>query len=174
MRRSGYRAELGLGLVLVVAAMGLELFWVRPAANRWERAAARRSELPALAVPSGARVSDGAGGDAASPDAAEAVSDSIPPPRADRRPMEVIEAAQAGRGLVQRQLRMIDRRDEGAVRRTTYAMEIYGGFGDVLGFLETLETRSGQVDVDRFRMVTASGDPGVTLFLWMSVSTPGA
>jgi hypothetical protein len=156
MRREGRRAELVLAAVLVVAALALDLVWVRP-----ERLTARRGEVRALAASLGA-----------SPEAAVAVPDEQDGTGiTDEGPIRFLESAQQGGGLLQRELKLLEQQDRGPIRETSYYLEVYGEYRDVFAFLRELETGRGLVVVDRFRMVTASADPGVTLFLWATVFT---
>ena len=169
MRSGGRRAEAALAVLLIVAALALDSFWVRPASRRLERLSARRTEVQALVADLGTR-SEALGG---GPDTV----DVAPDPGAmtgldDRRPVRILESAQRGGGLLQRELRLLEHRDRGSIRETSYYLEAHGEYRDVFAFLKKMETGTGLAVVDRFRMVTASGDPGVTLFLWATVLTP--
>ena len=169
MKGGSRRAEPALIVVLILAALALDLFWVRPASERLERLSARRTEAQTLVASLGAVPE----AERRPTETDEAASDEPGVSEiGETGPVRVLESAQRGRRLLQRELRLLEHRDLGPIRETSYYLEVYGEYRDVFVFLKDLETGKGLVAVDRFRMVTASGDPGVTLFLWATLLTP--
>ena len=164
----GTRPELALAGAILLAALGVDLLWLRPQerelrtllerrdAAEQAAAAADRKRLEASSLAE--YVSRGTGG---SPGWLDAYRDADPLP--------MLERIRIQSGLRRLDLRLGQRESLPPFTRTTYFMSVQGSFAQQLRFLKALELAKPLVLVDSFTMATGIDDPKVTASLDVSV-----
>ncbi len=166
----GKTPELILAVLVLVAALGVDLFWVRPQERELSRLLARRAAVETIASQADRNrleatalaeyVSGDAGGGAAWLEAYR-----------EADPLRMLERIRAQVRLRRLDLRLGERTEAPPFTRTTYFMSVQGSFTQQIRFLKALELAAPLVIVDSFTMETGVDDPGVTLNLDVSVLT---
>ena len=162
-------AELILALGLLVAALAVDLAWVRPQEEALHRLTARkrtseRAAMLALHERTEWNALRDYVGDRA---------DSTGSWRAryrDQDPLPLLEALREQAGLKRFDLRLQDREPHDPFVQTTYFMSVYGSFERQVAFIKALEEAAPLIVVHSFGMDQHDGS-GTTLKLVVSVYT---
>ncbi len=168
LTRGGTRGELALALGLLVVALGVDLFWIRPAQGELDRLAGRREAAERTLRQSRQRAAE-------SREVLAYVNEGLPAGETwqdayrDNDPLSVLEHLRKEAGLKLLDLSMEKRVPGAPFTRTSYFMNVYGNFDRQLRFLRALETAKPLVLVDSFTIDTGLADPYMSLKLNLSV-----
>ncbi len=169
------RARFGWRPALLCAVMAvgllLDMVWIRPEQAALRRLSDRKAELlefrsTAEKVARGA-ATNGAGGPAAETELGVAM-------RSTDEQLRFLGDSARLAGVRQRKLQMTARKGRGPVEETSFEMEVYGSFADLVTFLKALELARPLIVVSGVHMMAPAMSPDVTLRIQAVAITPVA
>jgi hypothetical protein len=167
-KRGSTRGELALALGLLVVALGVDLFWLRPAQGELDRLAGRRQAAEQNLRSTKERA-------AQTREVLEYVNEGVPADgdwKAAYRhadPLATLEHLRKSAGLRLLDLSMEKRTPGKPFTRTSYFMGVYGNFDRQIRFLRALEAARPLILVDSFIIDTGIADPYMSLKVNLSV-----
>lgn len=167
-KRGGTRGELALALALLVVALGVDLFWLRPAQGALDRLAGRREAAEQNLRRTQERAAEAR-------EVLDYVSEGVPSDQdwkaayGHADPLATLERLRKSAGLRLLDLSMQKRVPGKPFTRTTYFMGVYGNFDRQIRFLRALESARPLILVDSFTLDTGLADPYMSLKLNLSV-----
>ncbi len=166
----GKTPELILAVLVIVAALGVDLLWVRPQERELGRLLARRAVVEKSALEADRKRLEATALAEYVSGEAEGAAQWLDAYR-EADPLRILERIRAQARLRRLDLRLGARTETPPFTRTTYFMSVQGSFTQQIRFLQALELAAPLVIVDSFTMGTGLDDPGVTLNLDVSVLT---
>ncbi len=169
-RSLGSSGEVAVAVLLLLAALGVDLLWFRPQENRLRALVVQKQQLEEAAARDRAHEEqageilgyvEGPGGPAGDWKA----------PYRSADPLSLLERLRTQAGLARMGLNLEGKESGNPFTRTTYFMALYGSFDDQIRFLKSLEEARPLVRVDAFTMDTGMQDPKVSLKLNITVLT---